>query len=198
MTASFPVIYLTGAPASGKSTLARNLAAKFTNLRVFAYSEELRQFIGRRSCVALSEDKIRELSGVVVTADDVQALDRELVALVAAERGLRPVLIDSHPVTKERYGFRVTGFDEPTLQALDPDYVVCLYTSPEVILGRIARDPMGRPAVSEFEAEMHTQLQVAVAAQYGILLGKPVYLIDSSVEQEELVEIVARRTKLGP
>jgi adenylate kinase len=196
LASRFPVIYLTGAPATGKSTLARNLAARFPAMRVFAYSEELRHHIARKTRTNLSEDQIRELSGTVVTAEDIRTLDQQLVQEVAVERLNRPFLIDSHPVTKEGYGFRVTGFDVETLRALSPDFVVCLYTSPEVMRERIKRDAMGRPLVTEFEARMHTNLQTAVATQYGILLGTPVYLIDSAAAEEALVETVAGKAGL--
>lgn len=197
MAASFPVIYLTGAPATGKSTLARNLAARFPTMRVFAYSEELRRVVAAKTGTTMSEDQIRELSGSVVTTEDVRELDKRLIQDVAVERLTRPFLIDSHPVTKEAYGFRVTGFDVETLRALRPDFVVCLYTSPEVMRGRIKRDPMGRPLVTEFEAQLHTNLQTAVASQYGILSGKPVYLIDGGASEAELVEAVAKEIGLS-
>jgi hypothetical protein len=53
--------------------------------------------------------------------------------------------------------------------------------------------------VPEFEAKMHIDLQAGVATQYGILLGKPVYLIDSSdsISQSDLVATVAARARLN-
>jgi adenylate kinase len=196
MSVRFPVIYLTGAPATGKSTLARNLATAYPALRVFSYSEELRKFLAQKTSSVLDEDKIRELSAKIVTAEDIQALDRALVHEVAAKRSERPFLVDSHAVTKETYGFRVTGFDVEILRALQPDVIVCLYTSAETVRSRIASNPMGRPMVTESEAMMHIQLQAALAMQYGILVGKPVYLIDSAAPEPELVRTVALRAKL--
>lgn len=193
---TFPVIYLTGAPATGKSTLSRNLAAKFPALRVFAYSDELRRHLAHRAQSALTEDSIRELSAKVVTSDDIVALDTQLVNRVRTERAEAPFLIDSHPVTKEDYGFRVTAFNVETLRALNPDVIVCLYTSPAVLIERIRSTPMGRPMVREFEAKMHIDLQASVATQYGVLLGKPVYLIDSSIAESDLVATVAARARL--
>jgi adenylate kinase len=196
MSVRFPVIYLTGAPATGKSTLARNLATAYPALRVFSYSKELRKFLAQKTSSVLDEDKIRELSAKIVTAEDIQALDKELVHEVAAKRSERPFLVDSHAVTKETYGFRVTGFDIDVLRALQPDLIVCLYTSAETVRSRIASSPMGRPMVTESEALMHIQLQAGLAMQYGILVGKPVYLIDSAVPETELVRTVALRAKL--
>lgn len=193
-----PVIYLTGAPATGKSTLSRNLAARFTDLQVFTYSEELRQLLARgSSTAALTEDEIRRHSANVVTAAHVTQLDRELIDKVRAERQRGPFLIDSHPVTKEAYGFRVTAFSAELVRSLDPDVIICLYAPSQVIRDRIAKSAMGRPHVTEFEADMHSQLQASVAAQYGVLTGKPVYYLDSSVSEAELVDLAAAKSKLA-
>lgn len=193
----FPVVYLTGAPATGKSTLAKNLLNHVSDLKIFTYSEELRKFMHRKlGGDLLTEDSIRKLSAKVITAEDVAQLDLELVDEVARQRVHRCFVIDSHPVTKESYGFRVTGFNVATLLKLNPDVIVCLYALPEVIRERISRDAMGRPMPSQFEAEMHTHLQTAVAAQYGVLTGKPVYFLDSSCSQEELVAVTIKRIGL--
>lgn len=188
------VIYLTGAPATGKSTLSRNLGLLVPKLKVFAYSEELRKLIQRKSGGgAVTEDDIRRQSALVVTPRDIEQLDNELVEMVHRERAHRSILIDSHPVTKEQYGFRVTGFDAPTIQRLNPDILVCLYAPAEVTRNRIRADAMGRPLISEFESDMHTHLQAAVVTQYGVLTGKAVYFFDSSATQQELTEAVLTR-----
>lgn len=190
------VIYLTGAPATGKSTLSRNLARLEPELKVFAYSEELRKLIQRKSGGrAMTEDDIRRQSALVVTPQDVEQLDDELVEMVQLERGHRSILIDSHPVTKEQYGFRVTGFDAPTIQRLNPDVLVCLYAPAEVTRSRIQADAMGRPLISEFEAQMHTHLQAAVVTQYGVLTGKAVYFLDSSATPSALTEVVLKQLR---
>lgn len=189
----FPVVYLTGAPATGKSTLCRNLASRSTSLEIFSYSEKLRHFIATRTSHLLSEDEIRTHSASVVTAEDVAALDEELIDKARSYRSQGPFIIDSHPVTKEAYGFRVTGFSIEALQRLEPDVIICLYTSAEIARQRINANAMGRPLVTHFEADMHTQLQAGVAAQYGVILGKPVYLLDSSASPEALTELVAEK-----
>lgn len=192
----FPIVYLTGAPATGKSTVCSELSKQLPELRVFSYSTELRKFAGRRTGRPMSEDDIRRLSGIVITPEDVQGLDVELAELAARRRDVGPMIIDSHAVTKEEYGFRVTAFDTATLSSVNPDCIVCLYTSPDVACQRIASDPRGRPQISGFEAGMHTQLQCSVAAQYGVLLGKPVYLVDSSEPLERVVSHVAAKARL--
>jgi adenylate kinase len=93
-----PVIYLTGAPATGKSTLSRNLAKQYPELLVFAYSEQLREHLaGKSGGPSVSESEIRQKSSQLVTPQDIDDLDQKLVDLVRETRVSRPVLIDSHP-----------------------------------------------------------------------------------------------------
>lgn len=149
-----------------------------------------------RAGASITETGIREKSGTVVRPEDVQELDDRLVAWVADERMRSPIVIDSHPVTKEAYGFRVTAFSTGQVLQLAPDCIVCLYAAPEELERRIRANPQGRPLPSLYELGLHTQVQVDVAVQYGVLLGKPCHLMDSACPPAELTATVRRLTKL--
>lgn len=183
------VCYLTGAPATGKSTLCRELGRRCEGVKIFSYSAELRDYINqRRGLTSLSEDSIREKSALVVTKEDVQEVDQRLIDVVERYRNTHHILIDSHPVTKEAFGFRVTAFSAYQLEKLSPDKIFCLYAPAETISQRITVEPKGRPCPSHNEIQIHIQTQISVATQYSILLGKPCYLLDSSKDLNELVE----------
>lgn len=193
------IVYLTGAPATGKSTLARNLAKAVPELRVFSYSSELRDYVARRAGIpALSEEDIRQESAKIVTKEDVIAVDEMLIDLVAQQRkSSHSIVIDSHAVTKEHFGFRVTPFSLTALKLLAPDVILCLYLDSQIARARIRGNPMGRPLPSQTELELHCQLQAYVAVQYGIILGRPVYMLDSSVTEDELLTRALERLKLA-
>ena len=184
------VIYLTGAPAAGKSTLCEGLLQRAANLLVFSYSSLLRDHVRQRDGADLGASEIREQSARVITREDVMAVDTQLVDEVNSKRADYDILIDSHPVTKESYGFRVTPFNVEQLKAFAPDALVCLYASPDVLHKRISRDPDGRPLPSLFELELHVQVQVAVTTQYSIEVGRSCHLIDSGVDPVALVDTV--------
>ncbi|WP_341916992.1 ATP-binding protein [Polaromonas sp. YR568] len=188
------VVYLTGAPATGKSTLGQALSRRISNLKVFSYSQELRSHV--TSVGPITESDLRRESSRIVTPEHVAAVDTKLAHLVARERKVSSIVIDSHAVTKEDYGFRITPFSSRTLEEIAPDAIVCLYAAPEVVTGRIALNAAGRPSISLDEASMHCQLQNAVAAQYSVILGKPCYLIDSGVDEDELLNKVITCLKL--
>lgn len=189
------VIYLTGAPATGKSTLTKLLKAHVADLQIFEFGERLTARLLGSGQVSDQTD-LRSRSAGAITLDDVRAVDRELLDFVATHRASRPVIIDSHAVTKESYGYRVTPYSLKEFEKLGPTQIWVLYTAPEVALRRIAANPQGRPQITEEEARFHTQLQASVAITYGMHLGTAVHFFDSAVPGKELAtQLVARLSR---
>jgi len=176
---TYPVVYLTGAPATGKSSVAARLKDMVPSLHVFSYGEELTRYLNRKNLTGISQDDLRTESAGLASSKDIDALDLELLSLVERERACRPILIDSHAVTKEGYGFRVTPFSMEMLKTLNPTQIVALFASPEVTIGRIEKAPGGRQKITPFESGYHTCLQSMVAITYSIGLGLPLHLLDS-------------------
>jgi len=190
------VVYLTGAPASGKSSLARALRNEVPSLEVFAFGERLTAHVSRLGANH-SQENLRSQSASLITPEDVKAVDDELIAFVDFNRARAPVIVDSHAVTKESYGYRVTPYSLRNFERLNPTQIWVLYTSPDVAVQRISTDPQGRPAITEEEARFHTHLQASVTITYSMHLGVPVYFFDSSKELGALLpRLAARLTRL--
>ncbi len=192
------VVYVTGAPATGKSTLCKALTLSGSDIEMFCYSEQLRDHLCRHAGRELDESDIRQQSAKLVTAQLVEDVDRLLLKEATQARSSgKQLLIDSHPVTKEAYGFRVTPFKVDLLRALAIDTFVCLYADPGVLAQRIRGNAQGRPLPSKFELSMHVQLQAEVVAQYAVLSGRPCHLVDSSIAPDELAVRVRSLANLG-
>jgi adenylate kinase len=187
------VIYVTGAPAAGKSSMTALLAERVSDMVIWEYGSRLTEHIMARSAGVENQDDLRTRSAGVVSPKDVAEVDQALLDFVEANRAGRHVVIDSHPVTKEAYGYRVTPFSLDQFGRLAPDEIWVLYTSPVETRRRISADSGGRPMVTEEEAEMHTALQASVAATYGMSIGCPVYLFDTLVPREQLVDHLVGR-----
>lgn len=187
----FEVLYLTGAPASGKTSVTRALAEQVAPLKVFEYGDQLTRFIGKRQRGVTQED-IRTHSSSIATAEDIHAVDRQLLAFVKEHRTRSHVVIDSHAVTKEGFGFRVTAYSVRDIARLRPTIICVLYATPRLTRARIAKGPAGRPLVNVWEADFHTQLQASIALGYAIRAGAPAYFIDSSGRLKSVVTTVAR------
>tara|TARA_R100000655_G_scaffold105687_3_gene154159 strand:- start:104 stop:688 length:585 start_codon:yes stop_codon:yes gene_type:complete len=187
------VIYVTGAPAAGKSsTLARLVEADPTLLH-FEYGAELTKHIMSDGRPVTDQQELRARSAGIVTPADVEAVDAKLLRMVAQCRGNQTILIDSHAVTKEDYGFRITAFSQAVVQQLAPDEIWLFYTEPDIAVVRIRGDAKGRPEIAEEQARMHTHVQASIAATYGVIAGVPVYLFDTHGAQADLVERLLRR-----
>jgi len=185
------IVYVTGAPATGKSTLCRNLVHQGPGIEAFCYSERLRDHVSLHTGAVLDEAGIRNLSARVVTARHVAEVDELLRQKVEEAKMLTThLLIDSHPVTKEDYGFRVTPFSSERLCCLGIDSFICLFAAPDVLAERIRSDAAGRPLPTDFELSVHVELQAAVVAQYSVLTGKVCHLVDSSIPATELASKV--------
>ncbi len=160
---------------------------------MWEYGARLTEHVNGRVGSRLTQDDLRTRSAGVVTPQDVEDVDHALIAFVAEHRSSRHVLIDSHPVTKEAYGYRITPFSLARFADLAPDEIWVLFASPEETRRRIDADDGGRPRVTEEEARMHTAMQASVAATYGMSLGRPVYLFDTAAPRDELVARLADR-----
>ena len=189
------VIYLTGAPAAGKSSTSQILAQR-ADIELWEYRARLTEHCKQRSHGIRSQKDLRAKSSILVTPEDVLEVDRLLIEFVTEKRKTQHVIVDSHPVTKEAYGYRVTAFSQEQITRLNPDEIWVLYADPELTRSRIHEDAGGRPMPSEEEARTHTQTQISVATTYGIIVGCPVYIFDTSQPRELLTDsLLARLAK---
>lgn len=105
MSAQYQVIYVTGQPAVGKTTLVDKLIKAYPKLIVIKYSDLLEEYLTRKMARKVSHISLREHSAKIITYDDIAIIDKKLIADVEKLRSKCHILIDSHPTTKEEYGF---------------------------------------------------------------------------------------------
>lgn len=180
MSSSYKVVYLTGPPAVGKTTLVKRLQKACAGLDVFVYSEVLAHHLKRTKRTNISQKKLRNKSAQIVMPEDVEKIDQFLIDETNRLRATRHIIIDSHPVTKEEYGFRITAFSIPFLLALKPTIICMLYADADEIIKRISRHSKGRPIATIYETNLHCNMQANVAIIYGIQLGIPIYFLNAS------------------
>lgn len=191
------LIYLTGAPATGKSTLTENLHMQLPETLIYTYSKELLAYIKTRQGSATTQNDLRRRSSGIIRREDVEEVDRQLLELAHSSKAHRNMIIDSHPVTIERFGFRVTPFSKVQILQLEPDMIICLYAKAEVIAGRIKANAAGRPLPSLSEIDLHTQLQCQVANMYAFETGASLYYLDASHSPELLLNNFLEVTQIG-
>lgn len=179
----YKIILLTGIPSSGKTYLSKQIEKKFQPF--------LR--IGFGSLIA----EVRENKGIGTEYSNLRAspltfANRQLVeeARSLLELKIRQsitennIVIDSHAVVNDRFGFRVIPelFDEIKVSgviALNPDI--------SVIEQRQRKEPDGRPPLEISQLLQQIQLQNSVVTTYSLLQGCPAYYLDIKSNEDDLM-----------
>ena len=172
------VIYLTGAPATGKSTTAAALANEVGAIRL-SYGELLTEQLSDK---VADQTELRSRSSGVITPSDVERADLVMIERIRTLRETSMVVVDSHALTFESFGFRAVPYSADQLRSIGYTWIICLYASPSVLRARIVANPGGRPLPSDEDLMRHEQLQASLALAYAHTLGIPVAFIDSGVE----------------
>jgi Archaeal adenylate kinase len=183
------VILITGAAGTGKSTLARSLRSTAKPFELLDYGDLLLKYKAQHCGQQMTYDELRRDSAAVIASADVFAVDKWVIDQLPKWRSESNILIDSHPVTKETFGFRVTPFSESQIRQIAFDVVIVLVGDPSKLASRIERNPQGRPLVTEFQASFQVQLQAAIATFYAITCGRACFAIDTTeLNQKQVLE----------
>lgn len=192
-----PVIYLTGAPATGKSSVVAALTSRCPSLRRWDWGNEVRAHLSSKLGREVTYEDVRRNSGSLIEPGDVQVVDERQIEWVTATRLVAPVVIDTHAVTREAFGFRTTPFADAAWKRLGATHIFLLYASPDTVAKRLADDSAGRRSSDTFHVTLHAALQGAVATTYAILSGLPLHSICSDVmPPEEIAQLIATTSGL--
>lgn len=171
------IIYLTGMPATGKSSVTRIIARRSRDIKIVRYSEALREYLKKIDGIDYTIQDLREKSSHIVFPEHIVSLD-DLVVQQIEESATNHVILESHAVTIEKYGYRATPFSEDTLKRLHPDLILVLYDKPVNLQYRILSDAQGRQLQDTDAIAYGQSLQASLALHYSVLLGSEICFLD--------------------
>lgn len=191
------IIYLTGCPATGKTTLADALDDEFEKACVFKFGKELTNLL-QRSDPSVTQEKLRTSTAHISKPDLVNEINEKVILFCDENRHKKHVIIDTHAVTTEANGFRITPMSLEQIHRLNPDIFVCLTAHPVLRQNRIASAALGRPQLSEEELRVQANIQASLVVGYSAATGKPAHFLknetntDLSNIKKELIRIISR------
>ena len=174
------IIYLTGSPASGKTTLAEQLVSRITNLVHFRFGRVLTDTINQNHNI--TQEQLRTSTAHISSPDIVNIVNEKAISICNENRENGNVIIDTHAVTTENNGFRITPMSIKQINRLDPDIFVCLTAKPSVRRARVATSAEGRPYLNEEQLRLQAQLQESLVVNYSSALGKPSYFMNNETK----------------
>lgn len=185
----YQAIFVTGAPAVGKTTLLKELETRVSPVKVVEFGRLIADRLRVRGR-EVGHDELRSQSARIVSPQVVAALDAEIAKEIVDWLAESHVVIASHAVTHEDYGVRVTAFSEKNLAKIPLSAVVVLQAPADVLLARVEADGRGRMWKTLDQARRLQALQTALALTYGVVCGCPVYVIAADKPPTDLVAVV--------
>jgi len=137
---------------------------------------------------APSLDDLRRGTEEYVSQRDIDYVDQLLVQFTARWRSSYHLIIESHHVTNESYGFRIAPFSADKIRSLDITEIWILFADARQTISRVVADPSLRPKPTSYEADLHTALQASLAVTYAALGGVPLHLFRSGANIGSLVD----------
>jgi len=184
---------LTGAAGTGKSSLAQLAETSIKQLYKVDFGKLLLQLKIDQGHSGLTYDELRRQSSEIVTPADVATVDAKLIDNLHSLRSTNHVLIDSHAVTHERFGYRISHYSQDELRRIGFDAIIVTYCTPAELVERREKDPQGRPPISLFEAQHHMALQESVAVNYAIICGCRCFFFDTTSQRPDTLVHELRR-----
>lgn len=180
-------VFLTGSPATGKSTLCQLLAEQDERIRLFLFGENMEEHltsIGKRAQLR----EMRQGTLPIVSSDDIDAVCSQLLDWLSRHEDGSVSIIDSHQVTIESHGVSLRPFDDNVLGQMHIDQVWVTVTEPQIAISRMSSDGKGRKVPSDFLATVHDGAQMALAVRYSAIWSCPVHFIQNSGTKAQLVK----------
>jgi adenylate kinase len=170
-------VIITGMSGVGKSTITRNIETCIKPITRIGFGElifEIKNQMGATS----NYEQLRESPNEAIPINYVNLAEELLLSRVSQLRQTTNIVLDSHAVVNDHFGFRIvpeiSNFDKAHLDA-----IIVIHATFEVVKRRLAKEPKGRPTISKPIFESYKTLQDSVAIYFGLTAKCPVYILET-------------------
>ncbi len=185
------IVLVTGVPGVGKTTLCSSMVDSWPGDYAHISFGKLILKALNPNTELVTEPDLRRSAASLVTRT-ILAEATELLMVRVAKEQQRIVLVDSHAVSQDKFGYIVTPDGRTYFDRLQYGAIVQLHAAPLTILSRTAPAASGRQARSEKDIELHCILQSAISVGYSAASECPLYVVEAEEPTEALAVTVHR------
>jgi adenylate kinase len=185
------IALLTGPPGIGKSSVARQLIDRNPDVvEVISFGQLLHLAVERRLATSINYAEFRSSAASVVTRSDFEEATIELAKNKTASDPSKWLVVDSHAVAREEFGWQANPDIPGTLQQYAYNVIILLDAPSQVVLKRIRKRPGGRLIKTKRDVEILSALQRGIATYYSGTIGSPLWVIDAKPSINSVVVAV--------
>jgi adenylate kinase len=130
----------------------------------------------------------------LISQKDITEIDMLILQQLRKMAPTQNVIIESHAVNKDNYGFKINPFNTKMLSLISPDLLLMLYTSnPEDVYKRLLENDSGQEWKSPDDVYYCQMFQSMLALQYSILQGKELRFLDVSNGIDRIAEWIQKK-----
>lgn len=170
-------VIITGISGVGKSTITRNVETRIKPITRIGFGELIFEIKNQMGATA-NYEQLRASPNEAIPINYVNLAEELLLSRVSQLRQTTNIILDSHAVVNDHFGFRIvpeiSNFDKAHLDA-----IIVIHAPFEVVKIRLAKEPKGRPTISKQIFENYKTLQDSVAIHFGITAKCPVYVLET-------------------
>jgi len=171
------LILLTGIPGIGKSTITQYLEKKIKPIVRFSFGDLIYEVLQQKG-VKCNRLQIRKTPDKFVTINIIKYASKILLERAMEARKINNVVIESHAVVRDFYGFwvipEITDFKSARLDA-----IIVIHTSFNTFRKRMNRAIDGRYEISNQTFQKYQSLLDSVAINFSLKAGCPLYVVET-------------------
>ena len=181
-------VLMTGVPGVGKTTIARNIETRIRPIVRIGFGELIFE-VKQQQGTTENYGQLKATPDKLIPINYVSLAEEVLLNRVAEFRYTTNILLDSHAVVNDYFGFRIVP-EINDFERAKIDAIIVIHAPFEIVNQRVIREPKGRNPISKQTFEKHQAMQDAVAIHFSLMARCPMYVVETDDDLNKSVHVL--------